>query len=104
MQYMNDDNMDELFRRAASDYPLKTNSGNWEKVETAVRTEKSNSAAEDNNAAKGSNRKYLWLLLLLPMIWICNSRIFTNDSKQSENSVGAGPKQESESIAAEKDE
>ena len=35
MQYVNDD-MDELFRRAAKDYPLNTNSADWEKVKNKL--------------------------------------------------------------------
>jgi hypothetical protein len=86
MQFMTDDNMDELFRRAANDYPLNTDSADWEKL-TAMQTK---NAAEDSNSGKEkkkSYRKYLWLLLLLPMIWICNGRYFMNDSKQSEDNV-----------------
>ena len=35
MQYVNDD-MDEVFRRAAEHYPLDTNSSNWDKVARAL--------------------------------------------------------------------
>ena len=31
MQYIDND-MDDLFRKAAKDYPLNTNSGDWEEV------------------------------------------------------------------------
>ena len=31
MQFVNDD-MDDLYRRAAEEYPLKTDSGDWNKV------------------------------------------------------------------------
>jgi hypothetical protein len=87
MQYLNDDNMDELFRRAADDYPLKTDSGNWDKVNAAMQTENADPTSEKNAAKKNSYRKYLWLLLLLPMAWICNGKFFMNDSKQSEDNV-----------------
>ncbi len=86
MQFMTDDNMDELFRRAANDYPLNTDSADWEKL-TAMQTE---NAVEDSNSGKEkkkSYRKYLWLLLLLPMVWICNGRYFMNASKQNEDNV-----------------
>jgi hypothetical protein len=36
MQYVNDD-MDELFKRAAENYPLDTNSANWNKVLAALK-------------------------------------------------------------------
>ncbi|HSZ84500.1 MAG TPA: hypothetical protein VK787_00630 [Puia sp.] len=87
MQYLNDDNMDELFRRAADDYPLNTDSANWDKVNAAMQTEDADSNAGNNPAKKNSYRKYLWLLLLLPMAWICNGKFFMNDSKQGEDNV-----------------
>jgi hypothetical protein len=87
MQYLNDDNMDELFRRAADDYPLNTDSKNWDKVMSALQTENADIASDKNAAKKNSYRKYLWLLLLLPMAWICNGKFFMNDSKQSEDNV-----------------
>ena len=31
MQFVNDD-MDDMYRRAAEEYPLKTDSGDWNKV------------------------------------------------------------------------
>jgi hypothetical protein len=82
MQYLNDDNMDELFRRAADNYPLNTDSGNWDKVNAAMQTENADSNVDKNSAKKNSYRKYFWLLLLLPMAWICNGNFFMNDSKQ----------------------
>ena len=35
MQYVNDD-MDELFRKAAKDYPLDTSGSDWSKVAAAL--------------------------------------------------------------------
>jgi hypothetical protein len=90
---MNDDNMDELFRRAANDYPLKTGTGDWGKVEVAVQSEKDNSSNEGKNDPSTKYRKYLWLLLLLPVIWICNSQNFMNESRQIENGLPANRSQ-----------
>jgi hypothetical protein len=87
MQYLNDDNMDELFRRAADDYPLNTNSKNWDKVMAALQNENTDATSNKNAAKKNNFRKYLWLLLLLPMAWICNGKFFMNDSKQGEDNV-----------------
>jgi len=64
MQYVNDD-MDELFRRASEDYPLDTSTADWSKVVNALQN-------NDGKESKDSSRKYLWLLLLLPLGWICN--------------------------------
>jgi hypothetical protein len=70
MQYVNDD-MDELLRRAAENYPLDTNSANWNKVLTALQNENgAPTSSEKNN--KNKNGRFLWLLLLLPLGFICN--------------------------------
>jgi hypothetical protein len=84
--------MDELFRRAAKDYPLDTNSADWNKVARKL------DASSRENMFKRINRKYLWLLLLLPFSIICNqyfvsdkgSRIAVNRSSESRlhNEVG----------------
>ncbi|HLX91662.1 MAG TPA: hypothetical protein VKR32_08265 [Puia sp.] len=87
MQYLNDDNMDELFRRAAEDYPLKTGAENWNEVNAALRSGNADSNTEAQAEGKKSFRKYLWLLLLLPMVWICNSQLFRNDSTQTDDKL-----------------
>src|SRR5689334_1268355 len=66
MQYVNDD-MDELFRRAAENYPLDTGSGDWSKVAKALQDPEENKSPQKNG--KG---RFLWLLLLLPLALICN--------------------------------
>lgn len=68
MQYLNDD-MDELFRRAAKEYPLNTSGADWEKVKSAL--EKA-PAAEPIANDRNHKRHLLWLLLLLPFGLICN--------------------------------
>jgi hypothetical protein len=71
MQYVNDD-MDELFKRAAEDYPLHTNSADWNKVLAALQSqdEKGNKTVSEKKTNK--NGRFLWLLLLLPLGFICN--------------------------------
>ena len=57
--------MEELLRRAAENYPLKTDNADWEKMRTRL-------AAENFSDAPASNKKNggLWLLLLLlPLAW-----------------------------------
>jgi hypothetical protein len=60
-----DRDMDELFRRAAENYPLDTSGANWSAVESALQQpyvpEK-----------KSDRRKLLWLLLLIPFSFVCN--------------------------------
>lgn len=58
MQPVNDD-MDNLFRRAADNYPLNTNGANFDKVRQQVDAESS------MPEQKEPKRKYFWLLLLL---------------------------------------
>ena len=69
MQYVKDD-MDELFRRAAENYPLDTNNADWNKVLAAMQGQ----ASQDPAPEKKGNKKgrLLWLLLLLPLGLICN--------------------------------
>ena len=67
MQYVNDD-MDDIFRKAAEGYPLDTSGSDWNKVLSALQE-----AEEVKPAAKKNNRRrYLWLLMLLPLGLVCN--------------------------------
>jgi hypothetical protein len=69
MQYVNDD-MDELFRRAAENYPLDTKGADWNKVLGALQGEAPLKAIAEKK--KNKNGRLLWLLLLLPLGLICN--------------------------------
>ncbi len=67
MQSINDD-MDELFRKAAADYPLKTDGADWDAVMLRLQTPNAS-----NPATSGRKRKqqhWLWLLLLLPLAFV----------------------------------
>lgn len=59
MQYPNND-MDELFRKAAEEYPLNTGSANWEAVQAALAGEE-----KQHPPPKGNLR---WLFVLLPFL------------------------------------
>jgi hypothetical protein len=83
MQYVNDD-MDELFRKAAKDYPLNTGGADWEKLQKALEEPP---AGEGPPAGKRDRRHLLWLLLLLPLPWICTQ--FTGDSDKGTATVPA---------------
>ncbi|OIR00647.1 hypothetical protein GALL_173390 [mine drainage metagenome] len=76
MQSVNDD-MDDLFRRAAENYPLKTDGADFNKVLAGLQS------ADKGNVApvktKNKSRRLLWLLVLLPFIWICNGNYFKSD-------------------------
>jgi hypothetical protein len=75
MQFVNDDMDDELFRRAAEEYPLITDNGDWNKVLNKMQ------AGGNSNSSnkKGSKSKYLFLLALIPLLLICTTYI-KNDS------------------------
>jgi hypothetical protein len=66
MQYVNDD-MDDLFRRAAENYPLDTKSADWDKIAAELEIQP---VKPKDHIFK--DRRYLWLLLLLPISFLCN--------------------------------
>jgi hypothetical protein len=74
MQHVNDD-MDDIFRRAGKDYPLDTSGADWDKIAAGLQ-----SAAVIHK--KGDNRRYLWLLLLLPFAWICTRYIDNSNTEK----------------------
>src|SRR5215218_9150723 len=63
MQHVNDD-MDDLVRRAAKEYPLNTNSGQWEKIADALHNKDFYPPTENKNG----RRKLFWFLLLIPCL------------------------------------
>jgi hypothetical protein len=63
MQYVNDD-MDDAFRRAGKDYPLDTSGADWDKIAAGLKYPEQPGNGNDN-------RRLLWLLLLLPLPWLC---------------------------------
>ena len=58
------DDMDELLRKAADNYPLKTDNADWKKVRSDLVAK-----GMSNAPTKNKNRRSLWLLLLLPLGW-----------------------------------
>lgn len=79
MQYVNDD-MDELLRRAAREYPLDTSSADWNKVAVALQKEE----VPESRSGKG---RFLWLLMLLPLALVCNY-FFTGDNSLDRDKTG----------------
>src|SRR5258706_12421526 len=61
-----DNDMDDLFRKAAKDYPLKTDNADWEKVRPYLSPA---IGITDTASPKKNYKKFLWLLLLLPIGW-----------------------------------
>ena len=64
------DDMDELFRRAAESYPLKTDNPDWERVADGLKGQQ----VRDTNSGWLNKRSggFLLLLSLLPAAFICN--------------------------------
>jgi hypothetical protein len=72
MLNVNDD-MDELLRRAAENYPLKTDDANFDKVLEELKAGKN---AEVVSKKSGGRGRVLWLLLLLPLSFVCNRYVY----------------------------
>lgn len=64
-------NMDELFRKAADNYPLKVNRNKWEDIAPAL----SGKAENKSITKKASSRKYIGLLLLFLFLFISDGII-----------------------------
>ncbi len=79
--------MDEMFRRAGRDYPLDTTGADWEKIAKQLNNEE-----PEKPVSKGNNRKLLWLLVLLPLSFICTRYFIDNGSPvKTENNDSGKP-------------
>ena len=83
MQFVNDD-MDDLIRRAAEEYPLKTDSGDWDKLVSKMQADSGN---KNIPGKKGNRRRYLLLLILIPLLLICTTYINNNSSGNINNQI-----------------
>ena len=68
MLNVNDD-MEELMRRAAENYPLKADANGFDKVLEGIKSLNSGGEVKE---PKSNKRRLLWLLVLLPLTFICN--------------------------------
>ncbi len=89
MQYVNDD-MDELFRKAAESYPLDTGNSDWDRVVTALKE------PELKEGEENKKKRFFWLLLLIPLALLFYQNVSTgkNDSK------GRGQQKQSQLISS----
>ena len=80
MQDVNND-MDDLFRKAAEQYPLKTDGTDWQNVFAGLQTASMPVAEE-----KKKKRRFLWLFLLLPLglLWAV---YYTGDNQPGQQVV-----------------
>ena len=64
------DDRDELFRKAGREYELNTQSADWQKINSLL------SSRQELPLCKIAswNFHWLWLLLLLPALWLCNKQ------------------------------
>jgi len=84
MQYIDDD-MDEVFRKAAEDYPLNTDSADWNEVLRKLSADD----PEQINVVPANKKNYksvLLLLLLLPITWI-GYEYFHSNNNNLKNSI-----------------
>lgn len=86
MLHVNDE-MDNLFRRAADDYPLNIEGRDWNKVSEVL---SNNTKSNAENGLKNKRRHFLWLLLLLPLGWVCNKYLAKEDDGRITTSVVNG--------------
>ena len=89
-----DNNMDDLFRKASENYPLKAQP-DWDRISKELEVKDVAPPLQKNN--RNSTKKLLWLLLLLPFSWICTQYIY-----MSRGDGNAFSKKESTNIKSEK--
>jgi hypothetical protein len=79
MQHIEND-MDELFRKAAENYPLKTEAQNWDDIAVALVP-----VSVVNTSGKKGKKKYTWLFLIgfLFLVSAVSIKIFHNKDQSS---------------------
>jgi hypothetical protein len=96
MQFVNDDMDDDLFRQAAEEYPLKTDSGDWNKMMEKMR------AGDNAPHKKVGKARYILLLALIPLLLICttyikhDSSVAVSQAKKSTSAEQSLPQSELE--------
>lgn len=76
MQHIDND-MDDLFRKSAENYPLKANA-DWDKISAQLHAATSATMAPEK---KNNNKRLLWLLLLVPLSFICTTFVYNPFAK-----------------------
>ncbi|MDH7462113.1 outer membrane beta-barrel protein [Chitinophagaceae bacterium 26-R-25] len=87
MQYI-DDNMDELFRKAAEEYPLRTPEPDWSRIESALQSGNNNPLRAGRD--KNDRRRFFWFLLILPLGFVFTHNIKSGSGVNKINTVAAG--------------
>lgn len=79
MQHIGTD-MDDLFKRASENYPLKTDNSDWEKVLAALKKDDDDPGVLIPVRTGINRMKYLWLLLLIPIGLLVAKFSFNNNA------------------------
>lgn len=87
MQYL-DDNMDDLFRKAAEEYPLRTPEPDWSRIESALQSGNNNPLRAGRD--KNDRRRFFWFLLILPLGFIFTHNIKSGSGINKANTIAAG--------------
>ena len=77
-----EDDIDDLFRKARENYPLKTGVGDWDRVLKELQSDTGETAASASKTQGKFNRRLLWLLLLIPLGLLINLKL-ANDKVSS---------------------
>ena len=77
-----EDDIDDLFRKARENYPLKTGVSDWNRVLKELQSDTSEPVASASQTQGKFNRQLLWLLLLIPVGLLINLKL-ANDKVSS---------------------
>lgn len=81
-----DPNMEELFRKASEDYPLKTGEDNWDKIVPQLSSE----IEQQKSTKKSVHKKYYFSILLLLLFMSLGIFFLNDDGNQNNVSKGKG--------------
>lgn len=112
MPDIDNDDLDNLFRRAAEGYPLRTNSSDWDKVARKLDEDESDERfiipPVYSGEEKNKRRRILLLLLLLPLMGIgyylynthfsSTKNIAVTSANSGENSISQKTKKENKTV------
>jgi hypothetical protein len=85
MEHVNND-MDDLFRKAGEQYPLKTSGSDWDGVLGKLRED--NGSMTNDETGNSNRRRWGWLFLLIPLT--LGSVIYFSSGHKKSNQISAG--------------
>jgi hypothetical protein len=101
MQYIDND-MDDLFKKAGENYPLRTDGADWDALQARLAVNAESAALP---ASRKINRNYFWLLLLLliPLVMITDkdgNSFLSKKNTHSESNTHSGLKNPGNDLSA----